>query len=171
MPVAEGFRTWVRCPPPPPFQPSRTALRGLDEIEDLKGGLGFADGPARSPSPTSARPPLSRRRPPRSIRASRWHSAKARTSSVSLTRASTSSRRASAVEVESAASRSSARPIVHRNTLVDLSELRSRDATPRQGVARRSENPYWRQVATASSASRTGSLVQEGRMTVRAWFY
>src|SRR6266545_2126506 len=39
MPVAEGFRTWVRCPPPPPMQPGRTALLGLDEIEDLEGGL------------------------------------------------------------------------------------------------------------------------------------
>src|SRR5260370_38666650 len=46
MPVAEGFRTWVRCPPPPPFQPSRTALQGLDEIEDLKGGLGLVARPS-----------------------------------------------------------------------------------------------------------------------------
>src|SRR5581483_4745352 len=46
MPVAEGFRTWVRCPPPPPSQPIRTALRGLDEIEDLEGGLGLVLGPA-----------------------------------------------------------------------------------------------------------------------------
>jgi hypothetical protein len=38
MPAAEGFRTWVRFPPPPPTQPIRTALRALDELEDLKGG-------------------------------------------------------------------------------------------------------------------------------------
>src|SRR5262245_58250988 len=41
MPVAEDFRTWVRCPPPPPTQPIRTAFRGLDEVEDLEGGLGL----------------------------------------------------------------------------------------------------------------------------------
>ena len=28
MPVAEGFRTWVRCPPPPPF---RSAARRADQ--------------------------------------------------------------------------------------------------------------------------------------------
>src|SRR5215470_11063072 len=44
MPAAEDFRTWVRCPPPPPMQPSRTALRGFDELEDLEGGLGLVVG-------------------------------------------------------------------------------------------------------------------------------
>src|SRR5438046_7459318 len=42
MPVAEGFRTWVQFPPPPPIQPGRTALRSLEKIEDLEGGLGLA---------------------------------------------------------------------------------------------------------------------------------
>src|SRR5215831_16271237 len=45
MPAAEGFRTWVRCPPPPPLQPVRTVLRGLEEVKDLEGGFGLVIGP------------------------------------------------------------------------------------------------------------------------------
>src|SRR6266545_6401750 len=59
MPVAEGFRTWVRCPPPPPMQPGRTALLGLDEIEDLEGGL----GPGNTGFPTSGATGTSRAGP------------------------------------------------------------------------------------------------------------
>jgi hypothetical protein len=44
MPVAEGFRTWVQFPPPPPMQPGRTALWAFDEIEDLEDGLGLVIG-------------------------------------------------------------------------------------------------------------------------------
>src|SRR5438094_253757 len=37
MPVAEDFRTWVRCPPPPPFRVVGAALRARSEA--LEGGF------------------------------------------------------------------------------------------------------------------------------------
>src|SRR6476620_551461 len=129
MPVAEGFRTWVRCPPPPPFQPSRTALRGLDEIEDLKGGLGLVVRPfgtsirARiDPRDSNNSAPLTGRRD-RHLQPAPGHRC------LAVGRLSTA--------IPWSISPSFAREMSRRV----------------RAWARRSENPYWRQVATASSAS------------------
>src|SRR5262245_43680719 len=49
MPVAEDFRTWVRCPPPPPTQQARAAAR-----EPRRQGPGRRSGLAVERTPVVA---------------------------------------------------------------------------------------------------------------------